>query len=137
MVLKSKVKKSRIISRKMKQVLRAIGIVQKKEINSKSVFEALTAIHQSDYKRIKHINFIHIDIVNAHLFNYQAEISNISKVNMHYKITFIIDDKYYHKLKSGMECMITLSYNDQYKTEVKKEIIYNNRLIELRHKTKE
>ncbi len=109
----------------MKQELRAIGIVQRKEINSKPTFEVLTVIHKNDYNQIKHINHIYVDIINAHLFKYQAEIKNISKVNMHYTITFLIDDQYYHKLKSGMECMVTFNYNDQYFTEFKKETTYN------------
>ncbi len=110
----------------MKQELRAIGIVQKKEITSKTIFEVLTVILKNDFNKIKQINFIQIDIIDAHLFKYKPETRNISKVNIHYKITFLIEDKYYHQLEPGMECIITINYNDQYISKFKIENIISD-----------
>ncbi len=112
----------------MKDELRAIGILQKKETNSETVFEVLTVVHKNDYHKIKHINHIYIDIANAQIFKYQAEIRNISKINMHYKISFVILNQNHQHLKPGMECMVSFNYDDEYIPEHKKETTFNNRL---------
>ncbi|MCW3785459.1 hypothetical protein [Plebeiibacterium sediminum] len=116
----------------MQEELKAIGIVQKKEIGLKTNFEVLTVVHKKDYHQIKQINSIHISIFNTRINNIKAEIHKISKVNLHYAISFVIDEKYHQELKSGMECMVTFNYYNQYYSEVSEEILHERacRVIE-------
>ena len=102
----------------MQEELKAIGIVQKKEISLKTSYEVLTVVHKKDYHQIKNINSIKISIFNTPIADLKAQINKITKVNLHYAISFLIDEKYYNVLKSGMECMVTFNYSNHYKTEL-------------------